>query len=462
MRKKNNISFNGALNHHSSSFRLKNMENTEEVRDDNLLIFHGSEITEILSTKPPFLIKWGTLIFICFLLFFALVCWHIQFPEVVIASAKLNSMNAPKTVTAKTEGKIEQILVKENMSVKDGESLAYIESLASSASVKAFEMQLDSMINLVLQNKFEKLISFYPDNRNDISISKLGELQFSYQTFVQSFILFKDILNSGIYFKKKQMLNTDLKSIRDLNTILNNQKKLIKEDISLTEETFNANEKLAINKVISSFDYRIEKSKLIAKQLSLPQINAAIISNEREQNEKLKEIEELENQVLAQKNTFIQALYTMKSHVQSWNHKYLIKAPVSGTVTFVGFVQEQQEIILGQELFFIQPKNISYYLELVIPQQNLGKVRKGQDVIIKFEAYPFEQYGSVIGKIDYVKSAPTDSGYLAKVLLPNGLITNHGVSIEYHYGLLAKAEIITKDMRLLEHFYYNLIKQLNN
>lgn len=73
---------------------------------------------------------------------------------------------------------------------------------------------------------------------------------------------------------------------------------------------------------------------------------------------------------------------------------------------------------------------------------------------------PFGQYGSVIGKIGNIKSVPTDSGCLARVILPEGLTTNYKKTLQYRDGLIAHADIITKDMRLLERFYYNVRKQI--
>jgi len=248
--------------------------------------------------------------------------------------------------------------------------------------------------------------------------------------------------------------------IKPLYAILSDQKRLLQQDLSLSIENFNANESLAKDKVISALDYRNEKNKLIAKQLSLPQINASIVSNESQQNEKRKEIAELENQIIVQKNTFVQALHTMKSQIQAWEFKYLLKTPVSGIVSFSGFFQENQEMKAGQPLFYVQPDNTSYFVEMLVPQYNFGRVKQGQTVLLKFQAYPFEQYGSVVGKIDYINSTPSDSGYLAKVILPNGLITNYKKPLQYRNGLFAQADIITENMRLLERFYYNITKQL--
>ncbi len=77
-------------------------------------------------------------------------------------------------------------------------------------------------------------------------------------------------------------------------------------------------------------------------------------------------------------------------------------------------------------------------------------------MLLKFQSYPFQEYGSLQGKIEFISHIPSDSGYLAKVGLTNGLVTNHKNPIQYRDGLLANAEIITKDMRLLERFYYNI------
>jgi hypothetical protein len=88
-------------------------------------------------------------------------------------------------------------------------------------------------------------------------------------------------------------------------------------------------------------------------------------------------------------------------------------------------------------------------------------VQAGQDVLLKFQAYPHGQFGSVTGKIEYINPTPADSGYLAKVIFPRGLTTNYGKTLPYQFGLFAQADIITENMRLLERFYYNIRKQLN-
>ncbi len=421
---------------------------------------HVNEIEEIISNKPPLIVRWGTVYFFFVLAGIGLVSWFIKYPDIVVARAKLNSVNAPKEVITRTEGKLIKIVIKENERVEAGQVLGFMESIGNHQSILTIGKQIDSINNLISQNRTDEITHFFPDYSNQQFSSNLGELQTPYQTFIQSFITFRDFLGSGFFLRKKKMLQTDMQNIQKLNAILASQKILLNQDLTLSNETYDANKSLANDKVISSLDYRNEKSKLIAKQLSLPQINSSIVTNESQQNEKRKEIAELENQLLVQKNTFIQALQTIKSQVQAWEFKYLLKAPVAGTISFTGFFQENQEIKIGQTLFYVQPDSIAYFIEMLVPQYNFGKVKKGQQVLLKFQAYPFEQYGAVVGKIDYINTTPSDSGYLAKVSLPQGLISNYKKPLQYRNGLLAQADIITENMRLLQRFYYNLARQI--
>ena len=169
---------------------------------------------------------------------------------------------------------------------------------------------------------------------------------------------------------------------------------------------------------------------------------------------------ELENTIIQQKLVFQQSLNTFKSQVDEWRKKYTLMAPIAGQVAFASFIQENQQLQTNQTICFINPENSLFFAEIVIPQSNFGKVAIGQQVLLKFQSYPFQEYGSVMGKIEFISHIPSEEGYLAKVAFTNGLATTYNRQIQYRVGLLANAEIITKDMRLLERFYYNIVRQI--
>jgi HlyD family secretion protein len=113
-------------------------------------------------------------------------------------------------------------------------------------------------------------------------------------------------------------------------------------------------------------------------------------------------------------------------------------------------------------LCYSNPQESRYYAELTIPQSNFGKVFNGQMVLLKFPSYPFQEYGAVKATIDFISHIPTDSGYTARLSFGSDLNTTYGKKIQYREGLTASAEIITRNVRLLERFYYGIIKNIRN
>ena len=431
-------------------------------------LLRSMEVNEIISNKPGFLVRWGVSIFFLILLLLVFITYFIQYPDVVAAKAKLTSINAPKEVITKTQGKLIKLIVKEGQLVQQNDLLGFMESRADHAAMIHFCKVIDSVQLLLAINKTEEAIKYF----NSFSVTSSpqvnkhflppngGEIEGAVSTFMQAFILFNQYLSSGYYLKKKTMLQSDMSYLQRLHVNLLQQKNIQQEDVSLADTTFKMNKQLLEESVIARLEYRNERSKFLNKAMSIPQINSSIISNESSQQEKQKEILQLENEIAQQKGIFSQALNTLKAQLEDWKTKYLLTAPLDGKIAFATFLQENQQLQANQIICFVNPENAEYYAELYIPQTNFGKVKTGQEVLLKFPAYPFQEYGSLKGKIDFISNISTDSGYLAKVILPDGLNTNYKKQIQFRDGLTAQGEIITKNMRLLQRFYYSIVKQV--
>jgi multidrug efflux pump subunit AcrA (membrane-fusion protein) len=425
---------------------------TEKKKHSELL---SADVQEIIGYKPQGLVQYGNLIFLLLLMTILAGCWLIQYPDVVHTSAALVSVHAPKEVRTKTDGTLVKLFVHENKWVDKNEIIGFVESTARHESVIKLSQALET-IQYLLDHKEPEIIR--PLLREEIT--GLGELQSAYQTFNQALMQFSDYLPGGFYLRRKEMLHTDIRNLERLHQTLNAQLAIQEEDVKLSVENFEVEEKLAQENVISPLDYRSQKSKYLLKQLSLPQLHAAIISNEATQNEKRKEILELENRITQQRSIFRQALQTFTSHVEEWKKKYLLRAPVAGWITYASFLEENQYLSGNKLICFVTQKNTSFYAQTYIPQYNLGKIAIGQKVLLKFSSYSFQEYGSVQGRVEYISSVATDSGYLARIVLPHGLVTNHQQKLQFRNGLTAQCEIITHDMRLTERFYNNLVKEM--
>jgi HlyD family secretion protein len=421
---------------------------TKELRSERAM--------EIISHRPGFLVRWGNVFFLIILLIMIVACWFIYYPDVVQSTAKLTSINAPKPIVTLTGGKLVKLFVSENQFVNQGAVIGFIESTANHNQILKVAIETDSIERYFDDQKFEKIQDFQFDKP-----SQLGELQPFHQTFMQAYFSFRNYLSDGFYEKKKNLIMKDFQTLKNAHSYLIQQKSLQEEDLKLTQKTFEANQTLKKGNVISDFDYRAEQSKLINKKLSLPQINLSIVNNVSQQNEKRKELMELENTIRQQSFIFQQALLTYKSQIIEWKRKYLLIASTSGKVAFASFLQENQQLQANQTICYINPENSQYFAEVVVPQINFGKVEVGQRVLLKFSSYPFQEYGIVRGRIAFISNIPSENGYLAKVELIDGLTTTNQKVIHFREGLTAQAEIIAKDLRLLERFYYEFKKQIN-
>jgi len=408
---------------------------------------------EIISRKPDFVEKWALFLFLGILLLLFAGTWFIRYPDIIQTRATLSTYNGPKEIMPLQTGRLVKLFVQSGQQVQQGDMLGWIESTTNPEEVLKLSTQLDSSIVLLNQGKSAKVAALFTEH-----FQNLGTLQSSYQTYVTALQQFNDYLVNGFYARQKNMILNDMSSINQMNNSLEQQKKLTEQDNELSQQTYAMNKKLFDEKVISAEEYRQEQSKLVNKQMAIPQINSSILSNQNQQRNKLKELEQLEHDAAQQKITFEQALQTLKSNVDDWKHQYILTTPITGTIFFSLPLQQNRFLEQGKLLGYINPPDSRFYAQVYLPQNNLGKIDTGMQVQLRFDAYPYEEVGFIKGKLNYISKVASDSGYLATVQLDNGLQTNLHRTIQYKSGLKADALVITKNMRLLQRLYYNIVK----
>ncbi len=413
-------------------------------------------VQEIISRRPGFLEKWALWIFLLILILLFAGTWFIKYPDVVQTTATLTAANAPKEIVTRQDGKLEQLFVANDDTIAQGQMIAWIESTASHKDVILLSKMLDSGIVLLSHNGTENVSGLF-----NTGFQNLGELQTGYQQFITALQQFNDYLVNGYYYKRKQVLFEDQAFLQKMHQAMEQQKELTQQDLQLTQEAFDANSSLYKDKVISKQDLRDQKAKLLGKQMGLPQLESNLLTNENTQVAKQKEIDELEHTISQQKTIFQQALQTLKSLADDWKRKYIISAPVTGKVIFIVPLQQNQFIQTGKTIGYVNPPDSRYYAQVTLPQNNFGKIDTGERVQLRFDAYPYQEFGYVEGKLQYISKVPSDSGFLANIQLPKGLFTNYKKSIQYRSGLKSQALIITRDSRLLNRFYYNIVKSVH-
>ncbi|SDF51687.1 HlyD family secretion protein [Chitinophaga filiformis] len=415
-----------------------------------------SEIAQdIISRRPGGVERYSLLLFLLALIIIFITCMFIHYPEVIETRMRLTAANAPKEIITHTDGKLVRLLAHNDQIVSAGTQIGWMESIGSHQSVLRLSDMLDSAVVLLNNGRIQECSEVFEEN-----IDKLGELQDTYQRFMLARQQFNDYLINGFFARKQHYYRDDIKSLKAMKAAFAKQLELYRRDLELSNESYSMNKTLYQERVVSIEEFRNAHSRSISKELAIPQLDASIIGNESQQRSLMKEIDQLSHDTNIQRFLFAQALQSLKSAVDDWKHKYILLAPTSGKVSFITSVQENQFLSSERLLGYVNPPNNQFYAEAYLSQSNFGKVDTGLQVQLRFDAYPYQEYGSLKGKVNYISKVAYDSGFLVTVKLDTVLVTDNHQVIPYKNGLNAEAMIITKDIRLLQRLYYDVTKSI--
>jgi hypothetical protein len=134
-----------------------------------------------------------------------------------------------------------------------------------------------------------------------------------------------------------------------------------------------------------------------------------------------------------------------------WNQEFLIQSPFDGHVSFTKIWAENQYVETGDIVLTVLPVNQGAVLgKIFLPATGVGKVKEGFKVIIRFDNYPFMEFGTISGKISSISTVPTNEIYALEVKLDNAqLITSYNIPLNFQQNMPGMAEIITNQRTLL-------------
>jgi len=139
----------------------------------------------------------------------------------------------------------------------------------------------------------------------------------------------------------------------------------------------------------------------------------------------------------------------------------VIKAPVSGTVTNIA-VAKGQSVPADTPLATMLPQGSGLHVELLVPSRAIGFVTKGQQVVLRYEAFPHERFGQYKGTVAEIGRNVWPPGdrigpltvkepvYRVDVKLERQSVVALGKEIPLRPGMLVNADILLERRTLLE------------
>ncbi|HEX9389740.1 MAG TPA: HlyD family efflux transporter periplasmic adaptor subunit [Usitatibacteraceae bacterium] len=147
----------------------------------------------------------------------------------------------------------------------------------------------------------------------------------------------------------------------------------------------------------------------------------------------------------------------------------VIRAPINGTVTNIA-INQGQSVAADSLLATVLPKGSVLHVELLVPTRAIGFVNKGKEVVMRYEAFPFERFGQYRGVIADVSQAVWSSGekvgpltikepvYRVDVKLDKQTVSALGQEYPLRSGMLVNADILLEKRSLLEWIFEPVIQ----
>jgi HlyD family secretion protein len=143
--------------------------------------------------------------------------------------------------------------------------------------------------------------------------------------------------------------------------------------------------------------------------------------------------------------------------------RYLV-SPTNGFVTSLNISRAGEVVQPGQNIAEIAPQNTPLVLQTVLPNQEAGFIKTGMPVHVKFDAYPYQDYGVIPGKVVSVSpDAKVDEKlgavYRLEVALERDYIIDKQQRMKFKAGQTAGADIIIRRRTIID-MLLEPIKQL--
>jgi HlyD family secretion protein len=424
---------------------------------------HNDNINYLLKRKLSFMLRYGMTFL--FVLGFAILAslYFIKAPDTLEGKFVLSSSNPPKSMVAKVNGRIVKKNINDLTKVNKGDVLLVLESVADEKEVNQLESELTHIQLLCDSNLLDNLKYIGTE-----SFHHLGEIQQVYEQFKKSNNELYLALTSGQYLQEKSIINNRLTNLKQTRTNLINQKQIYEREYALANETWQADSLLDQQRSITKTELRNTESARLQRKLSLSNLQQNLINNETAINDIEQQLLTLEKNIAQQKNSFIQSYSLLKSAIADWKSKYLFIAPFNGTISLPKNIFEGLNLQAGEPVLYIIPDSSDWLCEVLIPQQNFGKISIEQRAILKFDSYNFEEFGVTEGLVKTVSATPqevkTNEGnqnmFLVQIAIDSSLTTTYHKTIQPRYGLTGTANIALDDKSLLEKLFLDRFKSL--
>ena len=415
---------------------------------------YSEEVSDIVERMPTRWSLWVSMVFSFMIVVAITLGFLIEYPDTVSGSVSVTGEVSPVRMTVPCTGRL-HLVVNNTQTVKRGQILAYVESGADFGDVLA----LDSLCKKAIMN------GIIPELADEIS---LGELNAAYANLFLAAMKYNKLKGSKLYVNMRQTLNEEEQAARQMVENVDKEIALRQAFTEHQKQELRNDSLLLAQGAVSENEVNDRAQSVRTSQIQLYELqntSYAKMSEVSKNHVEKSRIDINEEEALREAYDNVTAcLGVLVAQIGEWKKKYLVVSPIDGRVEYLGFWKNYMYAAEGQDFVSIVPVQGNVCAEMYVPLVGAGKIEAGQDVNIKLYDYPYQEFGSIKGKVKSIslQSAVSRQGnntaetYLVRVDFPDGLRTNYGKVLQCNFETKGTADIIVRKQHLIQRLFDNL------
>ena len=325
-------------------------------------------------------------------------------------------------------GRVAELMVREGDEVKAGDALAKISLERSTASGAS----TSEAVAAEIQSRKASL------EREQLQLAAIAEQQLQ-----QARRRIKDLENELAQVEREMRLQeTRVKSTREQ---ADRFKSLAGEkfvsDVAAKQKQDEVTDQEIKLQALRRQRAQVERD-LGAAKLEEPQVDMRMRNQDNQLSRQISELNEGLSQVEARRET-------------------VIRAPMAGIVANIA-VNSGQSVAADAPLAVVLPQGSGLHVELLVPTRAIGFVTKGAEVVLRYDAFPYERFGQYRGVITNIGNNVWTQGerigplsarepvYRVDVKLERQSVAALGQVLPLRPGMLVIADLLLEKRTLLE------------
>ena len=391
----------------------------------------------------------------------ALWSWFGKLDIVAVAEGKLVPQSYVKIVQPAESGIVKEILVREGDSVKAGQVVMRMDTLLTDADANSVQSDLQGK-RLALRRIDAELADapFHTQSGDPAHLAAAAQAQYRADRAAFQAALAEERSHLA---KARQDLAAALEVERKFAAVLPHYREQEKAFEKLGRDGF-ANGVLVSDKRRE----RIEKEQELATQSHMIESARAGV---QQSEMKLAQIDsDYRRQLHVERGEAQRAFDQLSQELAKQTHRkelLELKATQDSVVKDLATHSIGTVVQPGTVLLTLVPRHESLRAEVWLSNDDIGFVKEGQPVRLKFAAFPFQKYGMLEGRVEHIGADASEAGqegtppavpgaaprstYKALVALDASALEADGTRFPLSAGMQANAEILLGTRTVLEY-----------